>query len=359
MEVERVRKWSLGLILAVLPVAVALATAACGGGEGKQTSQETATPSGAPGLTAVVISSDISLGSNRFMVGLLEENQPVTDAEAQFAFFKLDGDQGELRFEAEATALKMTKGITVDKPDGTREIVEGGETAAYIAEVEFDETGDWGVRITGTRSGESIEPINAAFTVSEAPSSIAIGSAAPKSVQLTLNDVSDLSDIDTSVPADPEWHQMTIADAVASGKPVAIAFSTPGFCQTQMCAPMTQELGMLYEKYKGRVNFVHVEPYFLEEARAGQGLCAVPAFNLEAARQGVGEGPGPCPDLSEEELQAVGESWNLTTEPWIFVVDAEGNVAAKFEAFVMVDEIEAAIKATLGEAEASPMAPMN
>ena len=329
MKVERVRKWSRGLILAALAGAVALAAAACGGGEEKPTSQETATPSGAAGLTAVVISSDVSLGSNRFMVGLLEDNRPVVDAEAQFAFFKLDGDQGELRFEAGATAVKMTMGITVDKPDGTREIVEGGETAAYIAEVEFDDTGDWGVRISGTRSGKPFDPMNIQFKVAEAPSSIAIGSAAPKSVQLTLSDVSDLSEIDTSVPPDPEWHQMTIADAVASGKPVAIAFSTPGFCQTQMCAPMTQELAMLYEKYKDRAIFIHVEPYGLDKARSGEGLVPI----------------------------AIMSEWGLQTEPWIFVVDAEGMVAAKFEAFVMVDEIEAALKAALGEGNGS-MTPM-
>ena len=317
----------IAITLAAVAAAVALAAAACGGGEEEQTSQETATPSGA--LTAAVISSDISLGKNRFMLGLIEDNQPVTDADVQFGFLKLDGDQGELRFETDATTMKMTRGITVDKPDGTREMVEAGETAAYVAEVEFDETGDWGVRVTGTRSGKPFDPMNIQFTVAEAPSSIAIGSAAPKSVQLTLNDVSDLSDIDTSVPPDPEWHQMTIADAVGSGKPVAIAFSTPGFCQTQMCAPMTQELAMLYEAYKDRVNFIHVEPYELDKARSGEALVPI----------------------------AIMSEWGLQTEPWIFVVDAEGTVAAKFEAFVMMDEIEAAIKAALGEGHGS-MAPM-
>ena len=166
---------------------------------------------------------------------------------------------------------------------------------------------------------------------SEAPSSIAIGSAAPKSVQLTLNDVSDLSDIDTADPPDPEWHRMTIAEAVASGKPVAIAFTTPGFCQTQMCAPMTQELAMLYEKYKDRMIFVHVEPYFLDRMRAGQ-----------------------CPNLGECAVPTM-EEWGLQTEPWIFIVDAEGKVAAKFEAFVMMGEVEAAFQRLLGDEPSSGM----
>ena len=42
-------------------------------------------------------------------------------------------------------------------------------------------------------------------------------------------------------------------------------------------------------------------------------------------------------------------------EPWLFVVDAQGKVAAKFEAFVMVDEIEAALQAALGEGGAMPV----
>src|SRR3990170_8442186 len=313
----------IAIALAALAAAVALAAAACGGGEEEQTSQETATPSGA--LTAVVISSDISLGRNRFLLGLIEDNQPVTDADVQLGFLKLDGDQGELRFETDATTMKMTRGITVDKPDGTREMVEAGETAAYVADVNFDEAGDWGVRVTGTRSGKPFDPMNIQFTVTEAPSSIAIGSAAPKSVQLTLNDVSDLSDIDTADPPDPEWHRMTIADAVTSGKPVAIAFTTPGFCQTQICAPMTQELAMLYDKYKDEVIFIHVEPYDLERARSGEGLVPIPVM----------------------------EEWGLQTEPWIFIVDAEGKVSAKFEAFVMVDEIEAAFQRLLGDEPSS------
>jgi hypothetical protein len=204
-------------------------------------------------------------------------------------------------------------------------MVEAGETAAYVADVEFDETGDWGLRVTGTRGGTAFDRIQIAFTVAEAPSSIAIGSPAPRSVQLTLDDVADLWEIDTSVPPDPEWHQMTIAEAVTSGKPTAIVFSTPGFCRTQMCAPMTQELAMLYEKYKDRVNFIHVEPYELDKARSGEGLVPI----------------------------ALTAEWGLQSEPWIFVVDAEGRIAAKFEAFVMMDEIEAALKAALGEGDGS------
>jgi len=319
------RKSTVALVLAAL---LALAVAiACGGGgktqEGAGGATTTPSASGTPGtgeLKAVIISSDLAVGTNRFMVGLVQDDVPVTDAQVQFGFLKLRGDQGELRSEVRATVIKMMRGVVQEKPDGTRVMVESGETAAYAAEVNFDEPGDWGVSITPSRGGRTLEPIHLALTVQEKSSSVAIGEPAPKSRQLTLADVSDLSEIDTGDPPDPEWHRMTIADAVTSGKPVAIAFTTPGFCQSQMCAPMTQELAMLYEKYNDRVIFIHVEPYYLEKARSGEGLVPIPVM----------------------------EEWGLQTEPWIFIVDTEGKVANKFEAFVMMDEIEAALQAALG-----------
>ena len=39
--------------------------------------------------------------------------------------------------------------------------------------------------------------------------------------------------------------------------------------------------------------------------------------------------------------------WGLVSEPWVFVVDANGNVTAKYEGAVTADELEAAARATL------------
>jgi len=318
-----------GAIALGLLALLALLAAACKSGDGETPgSASRATSTASPGIKAVIISSDLAVGPNRFMVGLVTpDSEVITDATVQFGFFKLSGDQGELRSEAKATVNKMTRAIVREKPDGTRETVEAGETAAYVADVNFDEPGDWVVRVIPTRGGTLLDPIQLKFTVLAKSASVAAGQFAPNSRQLTLADVSDLSEIDTSDPPDPEWHRMTIADAVTSGKPVAIAFTTPGFCETQMCAPMTEELAMLYEKYKDRVIFIHVEPYYLDKARSGEGLVPIPV---------MGE-------------------WGLQTEPWIFIVDAEGKVAAKFEAFVMMDEVEAAFQRLLGDEPPSGM----
>jgi len=37
----------------------------------------------------------------------------------------------------------------------------------------------------------------------------------------------------------------------------------------------------------------------------------------------------------------------LQSEPWVFVVDAQGNIAAKFDGIVSYEELEAALQAVL------------
>jgi glutathione peroxidase-family protein len=40
--------------------------------------------------------------------------------------------------------------------------------------------------------------------------------------------------------------------------------------------------------------------------------------------------------------------WNLRSEPWIFVVDGQGIVRARFEGLTTARELEAAVKQVLG-----------
>jgi hypothetical protein len=115
-------------------------------------------------------------------------------------------------------------------------------------------------------------------------------------------------------------HDTTIADAIASGRPAVIAFATPAFCRTRTCAPvMDTVMDPLFEEYSEQAAFVHVEPYALPELR-------------EANVQ------NPVPAVRE---------WRLESEPWVFVVDADGNIIAKFEGIVSRAEVETALQAAL------------
>lgn len=330
--------------------------AACGGGGGGGTPPAETPADDTPAaptpaaqqLTAVVVSSDLAVGLNRFALGIIDEEAgaPIVDADAHFRFFKLlDGGQGELRFEADPEPVGFE---TFFIDDTTKEKVVTGETGVYVSNVEFDESGDWGVEVTGTRGGEEFGPLRPGFRVLEPNQTLTIGDPAPPSRQPTLDDVADISEIDTASPPDPQLHNITIADAITTGKPVVVLFGTPAFCETRTCGPVLETVMLpLYDTYKDEAIFIHIEPYFLKEARENKGLCSVPVFNFELARQGLGEGPGPCPELSADELPPAEESWNLNTEPIVFLIDQNGNIAGKFEGIVGPQEVDVALQEIL------------
>ena len=236
-----------------------------------------------------------------------------------FRFFKLDGDEQTLKGEAEAKALSVEKSYTHTHADGTVERHSAGETGVYVAHPTFDEAGSWGVEVTATIEGKTFDPVGAAFTVQQEGKSVAVGAPAPQSETLTLDDVADVAEIDTSDPPIPEMHMLSIAEAVTSGNPSVIVFATPAFCVSRICGPTKEVVDELYSEYDEGVNFVHVEPYDLEKARAGEGLFPIPAT----------------------------AEWGLQSEPWVFLVDRDGIVAAKFEGVVTLDELKAALEPLL------------
>ena len=300
------RTLSLAARLTVTTTVLAVLALACGGGSGTAVKE----------ITAVVSNSELAVGENRFVVGLLDQDtEAITGAEVAFRFFKLDGDQETPKGEAEATALTVERSYTHTHADGKVEKHSAGETGVYVAHPTFDEAGSWGVEVTATIDSKKFDPVGAAFTVLQEGKSVAVGAPAPQSDTLTLDDVADITDIDTSDPPIPEMHTLSVAEAVTSGNPSVIVFATPAFCLSRICGPTKEIVDELFQQYKEQVAFVHVEPYDLEKARAGEGL-----FPIKATAE-----------------------WGLQSEPWVFLVDAKGIVAAKFEGVVTLDELKAAL----------------
>src|SRR5207253_2634375 len=161
--------------------------------------------------------------------------------------------------------------------------------------------------------------IKTRFFVDERTTVPAIGAPAPKSKQPVVRDVKDVAEIDSSSPPRPELHSMTVAEAVESGKPSLVAFATPAFCQTRFCGPVVDTVvAPLAQEYKGKVNVLHIEPYKLADARQGRLV--------------------PVPEM---------EQWGLTSEPYVFVLDGGGKVAARFEGITEKAEVAAALDKAL------------
>jgi hypothetical protein len=141
------------------------------------------------------------------------------------------------------------------------------------------------------------------------------GTPAPRSRNLVASDVSDLRTIDSSEPPDPRLHQTRIADAIAQGKPQVIVFATPRYCTSRVCGPVVDVVRTLIPSYADRVVFIHQEIW-----QAGFPLTFSPTV----------------------------EEWNLRSEPWIFIVDGQGTVRARFEGLTTRRELETALRQVLG-----------
>ncbi len=253
-------------------------------------------PRGGGPLTAALPASDLAVGPNqRFLVALIGPgNQLITDATVELAFFKVTGaDNAQLRSRAPATYLE---------PPGSP------GRGIYVARTDFDEAGDWGVEASVVRPGGPQPPIRVGFKVKPRSDTPAIGQVVPASSTLVGHTVSEVESFCSARPADLEFHQLTIADAITQAKPTAILFATPGFCESMLCGPSLDSLKALRQQYGERVNYVHVEIY--KDGR---------------------------PNERKEMVPSVSE-WGLPSEPWLFVVGPGGRLADKFEGSITVEE---------------------
>lgn len=307
----------------------ALILAACGGGGGDSTDgadgpatsrwPEVQELNNDSEFIPLPLNSQVIVGDSRFLLGLFDsEQQLVLGADLVLRFFKIEDEEGRLKADLPATYRSLIENFVHEHEDGSGHTHDGPEVGAYTARVPFDEPGIWGVQIDGLANGVEIENLRVRFSVLEEGTGTipAIGAPAPPSEQVTLPDVADISEIDTANPPHPELHDTTIAAALATGRPIVVAFTTPAFCVSRICGPVLDEVVVpLHEEYQDRAIFIHVEPWLLDVVRSSGEL---------------------------EPVQAVLD-WGLPTEPWVFIIDEAGNVAAKFEGFTNFGEVETAL----------------
>ena len=126
--------------------------------------------------------------------------------------------------------------------------------------------------------------------------------------------------ITSSIEPDPDLYRLTVAEALDSGTPTVVSFATPAFCRSATCGPQVDVITALKNRLSGRANFIHIEVY---------------------------EDPHEVTDLSQARLVREMAEWGLKSEPYTFILDRHGRVAAKFEGFVNEDELGAALEEVL------------
>ena len=277
-------------------------------------------PPAGEALQVLITTAELVVGQNRFAFGLLKEHQLLEDAQAVVRVYALQGQQGQLQTEVPAPYARLEvveQGNRVHvHPDGTRHVhhEETDMRGIYVAQVPFERPGTWGLEVLATQGNGSTEVSRFTVHVLEAPRTPALGTPAPRSHNLIASDVPDLRHIDTSDPPDPRLHQVRIADAIAQGKPQVIVFATPKFCTSRVCGPVVDVVRLLLPTYGDRVVFTHQEIW---------------------------------QDFATQRVSPTVEEWRLHSEPWIFVVDGQGIIRAKFEGLTTAREIAVALQQIL------------
>ncbi len=268
-------------------------------------------------IRPLITTAELVKGTNRFAFGLLKDNQLFNNAKVSMRLYRLAGNQHVLAAETTAkfhaiTAEKQKETIHIHA-DGTRH-VHSNDTdvrGLYITRLDFASSGVWGLEMIIQGGTAAEETVRLSLKVLDKAPTPNVGSPAPRSHNLIADDVKDLREIDTSPTPDPRLHRVRIADAIAQGRPQLIAFATPQFCLTRMCGPVIDIVRGLLPEYEDRVVFTHQEIW---------------------------------KDFATKKLLPTVIEWRLSSEPWIFVVDGNGIIRAKFEGLVTEDELKGALK---------------
>ena len=206
---------------------------------------------------------------------------------------------------------------------GSNNDAEGGSTEGqwlttnaaalglYVSYFEFPVAGPWRVAIEA--DGEELGA--ALIDVVEESPVPKIGDAAPRTESPTAANMDEASKISTDPEPDLSLYRLSVAEAVENGRPTVVVFATPAFCQTALCGPTLEAVKSATNNRDG-IDVVHVEP-----------------FDLDLAPEGTLQ---PIPAMAD---------WGLITEPWVFVIDAQGMVAASFEGIVVQTELAASLDA--------------
>jgi len=227
----------------------------------------------------------------------------------------IDRSTNELIATPEITPVATLRdeiGSPIDQYEGEFVWVIPDVHGLYAFDVDVPGPATYQITIDAGELGENLGPVG--FVASQDPPQVNVGELAPRSETRTLGDT-PIDQLTSDPNPDERLYQLTVAEAVESG-PSVIVFATPAWCTSQACGPMLDQVKAIAEQFPD-LNYVHVEVYENIQVTDRLDLVVVPAV----------------------------EEWTLPSEPWLYVTDSEGVVAAAFEGAVSDEELTGALEA--------------
>lgn len=307
--------------LLAITVAAAALLGACGGSSDEPGASDSQNPD-ATTLQASVASYDLAVGPpRRFLVGLqLGDARLVGFGTIKVRVRPEKSTSGT--FE-DAPFLAVPGGrLPAEIPDQPSIVGAATGRGVYETEVTLSEPGIWTADVEADVDGLGKLTAQTTFQVNTKHSAVPVGAKAPATVNPTIAEHGNLSweavdsraESRATVP-DPGLHQIRIPDALAAKRPIVLTVSTPVYCMSKFCGPITDMVDTVAKEKKAQADFIHVEVW----------------KNYDAQK------------LNNAAADWVALLPNSGSEPWVFVVGSDGIVKARFDNVVTEEELRAAI----------------
>jgi hypothetical protein len=215
---------------------------------------------------------------------------------------------------AQGPFLAPADPMTVPAPDRSQQNAgPGGIQAIYAAQLPVPHAGTFTV-LTLTRTSKGL--IGAPGEIAVAASSPVpdVGQRVPDIATDTPATVGGNTSLLTTRRPPEQMHSVSLA-SVRGKRPVALLFSTPQFCTSRICGPVTDVAVALQHQFAGRVTFIHEEVYAHNQPKQG--------------------------------LRPQMKAFHLQTEPWLFTINRHGIITARLEGAFGTTELRRALQAAL------------
>jgi hypothetical protein len=312
--VRRSRSVAAGFLFVIL-------TAACakGSGAGSGGTTSDASTLDASTFAATVASPDLYAGDpQRVQVGIFNSTQNqgvqlVTSGTIQLSLKPSGGGGTPTSGTATYVPAPGTGGADSGAPSLTAPDVARG--VYQLENVTFEAAGVWEADVSLTVGGSPLS-LTTSFSVRKAPLLPAPGQPALETDNLTVSSPGvEPSSIDSRATGgnpipDTDLHQTTIADAINAHEPALVLFSTPVYCQSQMCGPDTEALQQIERAGPNDVAYIHVEIW---------------------------------KDYQKSIVNQAAADWLLRggdlTEPWLFLIGRDGKIVDRWGPLFDLDEV--------------------
>lgn len=201
----------------------------------------------------------------------------------------------------------------------------GVDAVYYVALVDVPTPGWWRLNVAAT-PGVATLTGSADVPVLDQGTSARIGSAAPTVHTPTLDDVAgDVRQLTTDPIPDLRLYGRSTTDALADHRPFVLVLDSAKFRVTTACGKALIMARYLRDRWPD-VTFIHHEPFryaVVTDTPVLDGTLAAPQLTDVADAWGIG-----------------GDPWGPRSMPWVFVVDGNGIVRAKYQGVMGSDDVD-------------------